>query len=642
MAIALEPRSGSAWNDAITWAGMRPGQRDAVRVVMSRLEAREPYTSVVLPTRYGKTDVMRVVTIAGVASELIAGSLLLSPFATLRDQSVGERDWLSAVNRYGLRTLIPGNQLRMTTLTEMPESFPHGRVTFFPDGEWLTSATMQLVQQRVDTFCLWANSLLHSTGKPLLVLIDECHMGATDLPWGRTVEQLVEAGAVACLVTGTAIRSDGRRIPGFHLETVQVDPVTVTKHSAGSRPELIRIDIHKGERQTLRLIADHETTFAQAWDEIPSPLCKISYAPFDVELAHGEENELLSALAESDVRKVLGQVVRRQKTIRTGAMHLVRWLLAYRHGTPDAAAIVFCQPDEGDSDNKTNAHLNSVRKAILDIDPNLNVVIATSADGQGQQILERFKAGDGDVLVVKMMASVGLDIPRLKVALDLAAIRQYAAYVQRLMRIATPYGICKHAIYIAPAENIGEALFQRVVSENGGASATLTELELVRSFEVERNSEDDTSDTYAVIDTRDASARDNYLGTADVDQLPKVRDFIDLFPQILLVSTVPQLAEALVGVEFRRLVNTTPVVVQNTSKTKSDLNNDANELHREIVTARMGSHPYDQQLWMELSVDTWNRAKSRAGIRSERSTKSLDIGERQALVAALEQLAREV
>jgi hypothetical protein len=39
---------------------LRSGQRDALKVIFERSTKRDPYTAIVIPTRYGKTDLQRI------------------------------------------------------------------------------------------------------------------------------------------------------------------------------------------------------------------------------------------------------------------------------------------------------------------------------------------------------------------------------------------------------------------------------------------------------------------------------------------------------------------------------------------------------------------------------------------------------
>ena len=81
-----------------------------------------------------------------------------------------------------------------------------------------------------------------------------------------------------------------------------------------------------------------------------------------------------------------------------------------------------------------------VQQILREEGPELTSVIATSkVDGDPTKTIEAFVEGPrgGDVLVVKMMASAGLDVARLKVALDLSTVRTAVSFVQRVMRICT-------------------------------------------------------------------------------------------------------------------------------------------------------------------------------------------------------------
>src|SRR5262249_4391078 len=64
---------------------LRPGQRDALEAIVARYRAEIPYTAIVLPTRYGKSDVMRVAAWALWQDGSMPCALALSPNVVLRD-----------------------------------------------------------------------------------------------------------------------------------------------------------------------------------------------------------------------------------------------------------------------------------------------------------------------------------------------------------------------------------------------------------------------------------------------------------------------------------------------------------------------------------------------------------------------------
>ena len=80
--------------------------------------------------------------------------------------------------------------------------------------------------------------------------------------------------------------------------------------------------------------------------------------------------------------------------------------------------------------------------------------------------------------MVKMMASAGLDIARLKVALDLSTVRTPVSFVQRVMRICTRWDRDSvepilWATYITPDECRGRELYNDLIYDLGGASTTI-------------------------------------------------------------------------------------------------------------------------------------------------------------------------
>ena len=203
----------------------------------------------------------------------------------------------------------------------------------------------------------------------------------------------------------------------------------------------------------------------------------------------GFEDHLLSGLGEASSRRALYEAVRSPAVIKEGVRRLVRNLRYRRKDAPETAGIVFVGADDGSeldehdevTNHSVNQYANMVRGAIRDEGPEFRVVIATSKiDGDPAQLIEEFAKDPrgGDVLVVKMMASAGLDIARLKVALDLSTVRTPVSFVQRVMRICTRWERdagepVLRATYITPDECRGRELYNDLIYDLGGASATI-------------------------------------------------------------------------------------------------------------------------------------------------------------------------
>ena len=71
---------------------MRPGQRQAVDTIVDRVTRKCSHTAIVLPTRYGKTDVMRVSGLWLWRDRLVSRALIVVPDKVLRNQCVAEKN----------------------------------------------------------------------------------------------------------------------------------------------------------------------------------------------------------------------------------------------------------------------------------------------------------------------------------------------------------------------------------------------------------------------------------------------------------------------------------------------------------------------------------------------------------------------
>ena len=346
----------------------------------------------------------------------------------------------------------------------------------------LVATTASMVRHNLQTIIHWINHLKSRYGVYPVIFVDEAHTASNQTAWGETIKALADAGAYIVLCTATPYRTDGQPIPGFQIETISEEDMS-------SRQRLgAHVYLRQGQRVVYKLVAHHVTTFQQAWQE--SVLCQVSRESFDVNLREhgidGYEDHMLSGLGETSSRRALYEAVRNSDVVREGVRRLVRNLRYRRKDAPETAGIVFVGVDDGsdlddEQDEASNQYANMVQKAFREEGPEFKVVIATTKiDGDPAQIIEEFAKGPrgGDVLIVKMMASAGLDIARLKVALDLSTVRTPVSYVQRVMRICTRWERdtgepVLRATYITPDEFRGRELYNDLIHDLGGASATI-------------------------------------------------------------------------------------------------------------------------------------------------------------------------
>ena len=212
--------------------------------------------------------------------------------------------------------------------------------------------------------------------------------------------------------------------------------------------------------------------------------------------------------------------------------------------------MVYVGSDEpGDEDN---AHAYKVAEALHSLDPGLNIVVATSSTEDATERLRAFQQGAGDVLIAKQMGGVGMDVPRLKVCLDLSTVRTLNAFVQRVCRTATmwnptgdPEDMVRTATYISPADAPVKALWDEFVEKEGGNAETRVTLEFLGEVEGERGQQP-LPDTFVLAGTADIGDMvDSQQRSAPGEQWGQVHALTGIFPELTKTRTEPELANIL-------------------------------------------------------------------------------------------------
>lgn len=465
------------------------GQQDAFDETVKRIQhGGESHTAIVLPTRYGKSDFIRMTGLHLMHHGAVSGVMVMSPNQVLRNQMVDEPKLKESFRRYSVRV-----QRLVRRTGEQREGISPYNMSKSPDfnsmvDSELIATTIQMANENLSTINHWIDHLKYIYGSYPVVFVDEAHMTSDISVWGKAVEFLSEAHAFIVLCTATPYRSDGRAIPGFKIDTIREEDLS------GSQRLGAHVYRRQGRRVVFQLVAHHVTSFQQAWQE--SVLCQLSREPFDVDLREhgldGYEDHMLSRLGEDEARRALHHAVRSDLVIREGVHRLLRNLRhRRREDAPETAGIVFVGSDDRSDDGSgldddtpagSNQYARKVQQIIQEESRNeFNCVIATTkVDSDPASIIEAFSKGPagGDILVVKMMASAGLDIARLKVALDLSTVRQPASFVQRVMRICTRWNRDKgepilRAVYITPDDLRGRNLYKDLIEDLGGAVSTV-------------------------------------------------------------------------------------------------------------------------------------------------------------------------
>lgn len=592
---------------------LRPGQREALFKLLGNIRNGKQLTSIVLPTRYGKSDVMRTAAYIGKEQKLIGGAFVLSPQTTLKSQMVDDSKVVSMCIRYGLNALLAGP----TRLRKMSDAF---ELRPFSNGEYLLSATMQLATLNVDRMVEICQHVLHETKLPVLWQIDECHETSDVKKRGQLVQKLKEAGAYISLYTATAVRADGDIIPGFEVEELSREECIRYECCDSEEPDKVLVKKYAGDKVLVRLKADHETTFRQAWNEKPSPLCNLSREVIDVQIEGSDgKPETISKCSKSRASDLIGKAVRNSEVVRQGVKMMLSELRTRKRVNPECAAMVFTSSDEGEI---ANAHAKQVSLEIerqqeaSGDDFTVQIITMKSEDDErASDHLLKFCNGHYDIVIVKQMGGAGLDVGRLKVLLDLSSQRTVSSVIQRLMRVATPWQGIKTGTIITLADPLMDAIWKKYVVDEGGehdASGVLYDDELVDTYlkDKEESLEQKDMVTGAELSMFD----DNNGAIANAEIEPAVNCLLQELPELGNTRTKAELANILFRNE--RLKNMITINCQDVSPLGGEIakkHATINERADEILKRRVGQN-YTQERWRAEAKKLWGAAKAYAQV----------------------------
>lgn len=512
-------------------APFRIGQKGAFNCIVEKVIDRSPTISIVLPTRYGKSDVIRASAIELIERGVASGVLIAAPCKFLRDQLTYKKKIDEMAVRYTIATNRP-------ICYDVLDNF---RFPIFQNQEYFVSLTTQMLSTNADQICAYIKQYIDNTGKAFLVYIDESHSQSDANTWGAVVPKINAAGGIVILCTATPYRDDGKKIPGFNCIIANQREKMRSVPRQHEDPNKYWVDIYKDIEGDLRLEADYEYTFKSAWAE-GNVICKVSRAEFDVivKIPNGKSNDdmkeiRISEMTRPECRKYFGRVVRDPKVIQGGVKKLIDRLKDYRRYEPSAQAIIFCG---NDVDEEDDGHAKQIATEISCQNAEFKVVIATSKQDDADQLIKQFGEGKGDILIVKQMASLGMDIPPIKIGLDLSAVRTLAAFVQRMMRTATMWGKNEVSHLIIPSDVNGLALWNGFIEENGG-NMTAHNATLLESIEKDKEEKESTPKKLEVLRTEDVVFSDNSgVGSSgNIDYNDFARPLIMCQPKIQAILT---------------------------------------------------------------------------------------------------------
>lgn len=620
------------------------------RRIWGIVRTKKRTATIVLPTRYGKSDVIRVSAVGLMADNLVSRAVILEPAGNLVTQILDKAKMEEAVTRY---TLPFAHGLQTFAVRETPRKpFPPR----FAQNAHFLAMTTHMANSNRQFFAEWVRHEQERIGSPPIWYIDEAHTGGRDNEWGKTVRTLQEAGAILVLLTATPYRTDRTQVEGFAYKEIERGVQTARRGD----------ELWELERVRYELDADHVTTFKEAWNERPPSLCYLSRVVIDAPLNRystltGERlaERKLSELSYSDTRHVLPQLVRDDVFIQECVERFLQVLNSRRLVFPETAGMVYVGNDNPD-DEEANAHANQVAEALHNLAPDLNPVIATSSTEDGAELLHAFQQGTGDVLVVKQMGGVGMDVHRLKVCLDLSTVRTLQAYTQRACRILTlwnptgaPEDLVITGTYITPFDKPGAALWKEFVEKEGGDAETRVTAEYLGRVQNDiRSRQEHLPDTFVLAGgTTVGEMVDSQARIAPGEQWSDVQQLTSIFPELTKARTEAEIGNTLSehGITFTGATPALPAEAapQQAVPNVTDLYSEqksarerVNTLARRVARKRQGIGAVDEQFG-EIIKAVYVRHKQNCGL-SYRDGASLKDLSSESLNKLAESLARDL
>jgi len=482
----------------ITKDGGRPPIVEAISKTLDRYVNGFREVGHVCPPRVGKTAIAK-----GIALELgTAGApfvLCLCPWKNLADQLAMADKTRDFLRYYGV---VSDHPFSSQSITSIPDSS-------FYQMEGGTPTLMSC------TIGLASHAALESDGatSPLIeairtakletkmspvIIVDEVQVVGNSQAWGRLVNRMMDAGAFIVSMTGTEVRSDYDAMPGFQRKDAGKEPEHRKQTAFLGREE------HDGAlvnrlREDSQVSSSHiiapigginvgwDTAFRAGW------MLRSNVITIDTEeVINGSEKVKLSEIPKTALSGKLGKILRDEKTIAKGAEVLIKRMEFWRKKTgKKAQALVITGADTQDTvDKGDDYHARECRRVILrelealginGVMSNLRIEIATSnpdGDEKANDKIKAFTRGEVDILIVKMMGLVGLDVPACMINLNLSTVRKGPLAKQANSRQLTPW----HGVTDSPADLIipWDQLAQEMVadlSKQGGVTVTTWSLD---------------------------------------------------------------------------------------------------------------------------------------------------------------------
>lgn len=602
----------------------------AVEIICARHIAGETATAIVIPPRVGKSDTQRCASTELVQNGYASFALSLTPWDNLTNQLTSQNNTKQFSARY----------LSKKAPNPPSPAFNSGRLpklsTTFHETSRLThlfTCTIQLAQQAPKD--LFKTLILRAMeyGQRPIFFIDEAHLLSEKNKWGELAKVFQDGGAHVVLLTGTPYRADKESIPGFKISEISREDDIFVK-STRIDDEYVRKETFDTTRICQRLSPDYEVSLKQAWDIKALTKLEPMWIGASLVLEGGNgESKKLTDLSAADQAKNRRKASTHPAFIRECCSVGLQQLDVWRKTHKDAAMLIVTASDidNGEYDGLANAHARQFKHELIKQNQSIDIKIATQASDsknsksdKAKSILRRFSSGDGDILIVKNMGTVGLDCPRIKILIFAGTYRQWPSWLQTILRPATAWNNVSHCNIILLDDKSNRENYKNLIIDEGGeykqTLSTLLSTEIA-----EKPKEEIEKDKYNVLDAKLSQVQDSHMdGWISKELFEKTQRVMNKKPTLRTKVSALYLAElindGLMNVPDYDDDNDI-VEVQDSGKEVEFLAPELEGLAREYAT-KMAPYHADRDEWIKHKTDISRRAAVIAGFKAAPSLES--------------------
>lgn len=467
----------------------RPEIVDAIQIICDRYHEGQPASSVEFPPRFGKSTIVR-----GVSLELRASGApfagCLCPWDFLADQIIDVGDVLGMYKLYNI---------------ENPDSFSVHRVRHINGANWfkmsvgvptLLSMTIGLALANKHGFLKGVEYCTQHFGARPIAFFDESQVVKKAQAWGGLAKEMQDRGCYIVTLTGTPVPG----MPGFDDEVQATKDVEYTlirprRNEQGEKQWFE--ENYAGTKSKIEIKATRSVGWSAAWNAKPKRALEKANAVWvktEVFNEHGKSLGWLDEITDDSViAGFLKPIIESDDITNKMAYAGIDRLLQKRTRQANTRMLVVTGADA--KDQGSNQHARRFKLALQDAliahgrsPKDMRIVIATSVDENGDpdsasiNNIRRFRKDDGgiDILIVKMMGLVGLDIPALKVLIYASVVREGPLLRQAISRPLTVWKeIDEPAAIVLPCDPKMRRRYYEIVDKQGGAAPNTTDVELI-------------------------------------------------------------------------------------------------------------------------------------------------------------------